>query len=71
MSTATVYRGNGKELNTRQLKWFVNRKGLRVAMVDQSYYGFYKGEQSSVAFDEELACYVYCADFINNGYESL
>lgn len=71
MSTAIVYRGDGQELTARQLRWFVNRKGLRVALVEQNYYGFYKGEQSSLAFDDELECYAYCADFINNGYESL
>lgn len=71
MSTEIVYVNNGQELTLRQLKWFVNRKGLRVAMVDQCYHGFYKGEQSSLAFDDEVACYAYCADFINNGYQSL
>jgi len=38
---------------------------------DNLYVGLWKGEKSSVEFKEQEYCFVYCYDFIKNGYKCL
>lgn len=71
MKQKIVYKDGNKEFTFNQLKQFVNHKGLKVGLVGKCYHGFYKNEQSGLAFDVELECYKYCADFINNDFKSL
>ena len=59
-------------IDYKDIKEFVVNNNITVKEnKDNTLAGWYKNEKSALDFDSEKDCYIYCYDFIMNGFKPL